>query len=182
MSEPNRATINQQFAARLRQEAVATRPDFSAALHARIMDAVTQSCGTGSAINPCGAGSASVVVLQPPAAASSRRRTYAWRLVTTAACLLLMAGVAWHMHRAGTAVPGGGDSPVAAASANGGENEDLSSLSDLADTAAQNVGALVESAAATHQSALLGADVRLAADVFTESLSFDPADNDASQP
>jgi hypothetical protein len=175
MFDPLSMNERQLLVERLRREALASRPQFSAELHARLRRAVQQTRPADVTVGP------------------SRRR--AGRLsrwiaaVLTASCLLAAAAVRWQTFAGGgsrqpgpqgTEVVGNqqpAPRPTVADSAPAAAMADplagLEGVADAADRAAEQIGNLVDAAVATQQWAYLDHDARQTMEALAARLPFD---------
>jgi hypothetical protein len=174
MLNPAPSDYRSSLADRLRREALASRPEFSAELHARLCRAIEKHQAESVAIEP------------RPARVGPATR---WAVAALAACCLLAAAVVvWQT----AARPGGGSGQepgelagvkepasqpnmpdTVAIAATVDPLAGLEDMTDAAGRAADELGSLVDSAVATQRWAYLDHDARQAMETLAARLPFD---------
>jgi hypothetical protein len=158
MSKRHEHRGEQAMRERLRDEAMADRPAFSAELHDRLCAAVA------------------VERAQRPQAGGRPRRMLAWATVAVAACLTV-AAVAWHAGRPSNPTERAEqpevvrpvDKPRAIAQA----NESLEPIGDLTGGWWDHLPSIVDETITPHRWAYLDHDGRLTAEMLVAHLPFD---------
>jgi hypothetical protein len=157
MAELNRSGGEEILAEALRQEAAASRPEFSESRHARLCDAVRSA--QSSRYTECvGSGTRSV-----PATFLGRRH---WTLALSAAIALLAAVAVWQWNEQPGLPGAGAGSHVAATSRPSATQDDpvadLTHVTELTEQAAEGLDSLVDQAIISQQWAGLDQDARTA--------------------